>query len=236
MGDEFLRLCRGHQRDLLPRTVVFSLETTRTSSIRAVGYCPSRSFSRDFTISQMVSSATATPYSASISTPVLYVASTVVVATIRSARTSNVTLAADVERHARGGDRDRMGVGEDLPHRLHRLKGGDLRGGDGIPFLDATGADRADRRRLEPDRTGGHGTPVDVWLPTDVDHLRHDGLRYAARYFSVRPLSIATRTSDANPGGATRARKDVVKSRRRTRKALCMMPGPLDDSVRMGCA
>src|SRR6266571_779848 len=141
-----------------------------------------------------------------------------------------------VERHARGGDRDRMCVREDLPHRLHGLKGGHLRGGNGISFLDATGADRPDRRGLESDLSGGHGAPVEVWLPTDVDHLRHDDLRYAARYFSVRPLSIATRASDANPGGATRARKDVVKSRRRTRKALCTMPGPLDDSVRMGCA
>src|SRR5207245_3865202 len=62
--------------------------------IRAVGYWPARSFSSDFTMSQIVRRATLTPYRASISTPVLYLASTVVVAQMRSVWTSKTTLAA----------------------------------------------------------------------------------------------------------------------------------------------
>src|SRR6266540_748065 len=123
------------------------------------------------------------------------------------------SIRAHVERHARGGNRNWMGVRKDLPHGLHSLKRGDLCGGDGISLLDATSSDRADRRGPEPDGTGGHGAPVHVRLPPDVDHLRHDGRRCAPR-----------------------ARKAVVKSRCRTQEGLSTMPGPLDGSVRMGCA
>src|SRR2546425_169471 len=67
----------------------FAFASTRTFWIRAVGYWPAASFSRDFTMSQIARRATATPYKASISTPVLYVADASHVATTRSRCTSN---------------------------------------------------------------------------------------------------------------------------------------------------
>src|SRR5439155_16463834 len=53
-----------------------------------------------------------------------------------------------VERDARGGNWNRMGVREDLPHRLHRLKCGDLGGREWITLLDVPRTNRTDRRRL----------------------------------------------------------------------------------------
>src|SRR2546422_995621 len=73
----------------------------------------------------------------------------------------------------RRGNRDRMGVRENLPDRLHRLECGDLGGRERVALLDMSRADRADRRWLETDSPGGHRATAHVRLAADVDHLRH---------------------------------------------------------------
>src|SRR5467141_866870 len=111
------------------------------------------------------------------------------------ARRHDDSVRSHVERDARGGNRNRMGVREDLPDRLHRLKRGDLGGRERVAFLDVLRTNRTDRRRLETDQPGSHGAAAHVRLPPDVDHLRHCERGRLPRYFIVRSLSMQPRLS-----------------------------------------
>src|SRR5437867_1951404 len=98
-----------------------------------------------------------------------------------------------VEDNARRGDRDRMGVREDLPDRFHRLECGDFGRGKRVPFFDMPCADGANRPGLETNRPGRHRAAVHVRLRPDVDHLRHRERKRLPRYFTVRALSTHRR-------------------------------------------
>src|SRR3989454_252721 len=98
-----------------------------------------------------------------------------------------------VEDNARRGDRDRMGVREDLPDRFHRLECGDFGRGKRVPFFDMPCADGANRPGPETNQPGRHRAAVHVRLRPDVDHLRHRERKRLPRYFIVRALSTHRR-------------------------------------------
>ena len=113
-------------------------------------------------MSQIVSSATETPTSASISTPVLPVVTTSTVASIRSSSASNPTFTAPI------GIGWHMGMIREvsLTARMAATRGGR----EDVPLDDRPERDRGERLGSELDPAGRDRPARDLVLVRDVDH------------------------------------------------------------------
>src|SRR5256885_11895412 len=140
-----------------------------------------------------------------------------------------------VEGDLRGRDRNRMAVGQDLPDALHRMQGGDFRGDEHVALLDGTFANRPGSRGSEEHGAGRDCAALHVRLPTDVDDLRHR-LRMGGR--AISPSRLCQRFVLVDPASrdAPPRATPFVKSKRRTREALCTLPAAQAGCVRTGCA